>query len=185
MFLPSGWCHVAKRHASPPTASPVPFSCFLWHYAVRLENLDLTIDDVKINGGLVRQKVEKERRTLDELAELCGCGKETLGDIIDSLEKPNRDPRDSMPNVVLRSDVLSIDDLSEGMILKGTVRNVVDFGAFVDIGVKQDGLVHLSRMAKRFVKNPLDIVSVGDVVQVKVLSIDKERGRVGLSMVLD
>ena len=87
--------------------------------------------------------------------------------------------------MVLRSDVLSMDDLYEGMILKGTVRNVVDFGAFVDIGVKQDGLVHLSRMAKKFVKNPLDIVSVGDIVEVKVLTVDKERGRIGLSMVLD
>jgi uncharacterized protein len=108
-----------------------------------------------------------------------------LIDIINSLEKPNRDPRDEMPKPILRSDVLSMDDLAEGMILKGTVRNVVDFGAFVDIGVKQDGLVHLSRMAKRYVKNPLDVVAVGDIVDVKVLSIDKERGRIGLSMVLD
>ncbi len=150
-----------------------------------LDNLGLSIQDVKTNGALVRMKIKNEKRSLDELAKLCSCGKETLLDIIDSLEKPNRDPRDEMPNVVLRSDVLSIDDLSEGMILKGTVRNVVDFGAFVDIGVKQDGLVHLSRMAKRYVKNPLDVVSVGDVVEVKVLSIDKERGRIGLSMVLD
>ncbi|MBN1560945.1 RNA-binding transcriptional accessory protein [candidate division KSB1 bacterium] len=149
-----------------------------------LHHLDLTPNDVRANGALVRSRL-KDRRTLDELAALCGCGKETLADIIDSLEKPNRDPRDEMPRVDLRSDVLSIDDLAEGMILKGTVRNVVDFGAFVDIGLKQDGLVHLSKMAKKFVKNPLDIVSVGDVVQVKVLSIDVERGRVGLSMVLD
>jgi len=81
--------------------------------------------------------------------------------------------------------VLSIEDLSEGMVLKGTVRNVVDFGAFVDIGVKEDGLVHLSRMAKKFVKHPLDIVKVGDVVEVKVITIDRERHRIGLSMVLD
>lgn len=150
-----------------------------------LENLGLSIKDVRANGSLVAMKIKTDKRSMDELAQLCGCGKETLSDIIDSLEKPNRDPRDEMPNVVLRSDVLSIDDLSEGMILKGTVRNVVDFGAFVDIGVKQDGLVHLSRMAKRYVKNPLDIVSVGDVIEVKVLNIDKERGRIGLSMVLD
>jgi uncharacterized protein len=150
-----------------------------------LQHLDLTPDDVRASGALVRSRLEKDRRTLDELAQLCGCGKETLTDIIDSLEKPNRDPRDDMPRVDLRSDVLSIDDLAEGMVLKGTVRNVVDFGAFVDIGVKQDGLVHLSKMAKRFVKNPLDVVSVGDVVQVKVLSIDKERGRIGLSMVFE
>ena len=150
-----------------------------------LKNLDLTIDQIKKNGALVRQKIKLEKRSLSDLAALCKCGKETLADIIDSIEKPNRDPRDEMPKVVLRSDVLSIDDLTEGMVLKGTVRNVVDFGAFVDIGVKQDGLVHLSRMAKKYVKNPLDIVSVGDVVEVRVLSIDKERGRIGLTMVLD
>ncbi|MBN1465654.1 RNA-binding transcriptional accessory protein [candidate division KSB1 bacterium] len=150
-----------------------------------LQNLDLTIDEVRSHGARVRSRVVQDGRTLDELAQLCGCGKETLADIIDSLEKPNRDPRDDMPHVDLRGDVLSIDDLAEGMILKGTVRNVVDFGAFVDIGVKQDGLVHLSKMAKRFVKNPLDVLSVGDIVQVKVLSIDKERGRIGLSMVFE
>lgn len=150
-----------------------------------LENLGLSIDDVKRDGALVRKKIKLEKRGFDELAKLCKCGKETLADIVDSMEKPNRDPRDEMQNVILRSDVLSIDDLAEGMVLKGTVRNVVDFGAFVDIGVKQDGLVHLSRMAKRYVKNPLDIVSVGDVVDVKVLSFDKERGRIALTMVLD
>jgi uncharacterized protein len=150
-----------------------------------LDNLGLSVKEVKADGSLVAKKIKTDKRSMDELAKLCGCGKETLGDIIDSLEKPNRDPRDEMPQIILRNDVLSIDDLTEGMILKGTVRNVVDFGAFVDIGVKQDGLVHLSRMAKRYVKNPLDIVSVGDVVEVKVLSIDKDRGRVGLSMVLD
>ena len=150
-----------------------------------LQHLKLDLAEVKKNGALVKEQVRLMNKTLNELATVCECGKETLADIIDSLEKPNRDPRDAMPKPMLRSDVLSMEDLSEGMILKGTVRNVVDFGAFVDIGVKQDGLVHLSRMAKKFVKNPLDIVSVGDVVEVKVLSIDKERGRVGLSMVLD
>ncbi len=150
-----------------------------------LQLLKLSVDQVRQNGALVRLKVKQDGRSLDELAQLVGCGKETLADIVDSLEKPNRDPRDEMPSMVLRSDVLSMDDLYEGMILKGTVRNVVDFGAFVDIGVKQDGLVHLSRMAKKFVKNPLDIVSVGDIVEVKVLTVDKERGRIGLSMVLD
>ena len=86
---------------------------------------------------------------------------------------------------ILKNDVLDMDDLFEGMVLEGTVRNVVDFGAFVDIGVKQDGLVHLSNMAKRYVKNPMDIVSVGDVVTVKVLKVDKDRGRIGLSMVIE
>lgn len=157
-----------------------------YHAAEKLlKHLQLELDDVKKNGSLVRFKVNKSKKSLEELAAICECGKETLADIIDSLEKPGRDPRDEMPKPILRSDVLSMDDLVEGMILKGTVRNVVDFGAFVDIGVKQDGLVHLSRMAKKYVKNPLDVVSVGDVVEVKVISIDKERGRIGLSMVLD
>ena len=150
-----------------------------------LQELNLDVEAVRKNGKLVSMQLKQSRRPLAELAQLCGCGQETLLDIIASLEKPNRDPRDEMPRPVLRSDVLSIDDLYEGMILKGTVRNVVDFGAFVDIGVKEDGLVHLSRMAKKFVKHPLDVVKVGDIVEVKVLSIDKERHRIGLSMVLD
>jgi uncharacterized protein len=150
-----------------------------------LASLQLDISEVKKNGTLVGAKIKSAKKSIAELAEICGCGRETLEDIIESLEKPNRDPRDQMPKPILRSDVLSMDDLTEGMVLKGTVRNVVDFGAFVDIGVKQDGLVHLSRLAKKFVKNPLDVVSVGDVVEVKVISIDKERGRISLSMVLD
>jgi len=150
-----------------------------------LEELALSVNSIKVEGHLLRTKIKTTKRSLEELAQVCGCGKETLADIIDCLEKPNRDPRDEMPKPILRSDVLSMEDLSEGMVLKGTVRNVVDFGAFVDIGVKQDGLVHLSRMAKKYVKNPLDIVSVGDIVEVKVVSIDKDRSRIALSMVLD
>ncbi len=119
---------------------------------------------------------------LTELAEVLEVGLPTLTDIFDNLIKPGRDPRDGLPKPILRSDVLKMEDLREGMILKGTVRNVVDFGAFVDIGVKQDGLVHVSQMADRYVKNPLEVVSVGDVVEVKVISIDLERGRIGLSM---
>jgi uncharacterized protein len=150
-----------------------------------LRELGLDTKRIKENGKLVSLQLKQSKRSLGELAGICGCGPETLQDIIASLEKPNRDPRDEMPKPILRSDVLSLEDLSEGMVLKGTVRNVVDFGAFVDIGVKEDGLVHLSRMAKRFVKHPLDIVKVGDVVEVKVISIDRERHRIGLSMVLD
>lgn len=150
-----------------------------------LQELGLTIAQVQENGKLVSRQLKKSRRPLAELAQRCGCGQETLLDIIASLEKPNRDPRDEMPKPILRSDVLSMEDLSEGMVLKGTVRNVVDFGAFVDIGVKEDGLVHLSRMAKKFIKHPLDVVKVGDVIEVKVISIDRERHRIGLSMVLD
>ena len=106
----------------------------------------------------------------------------TLKDIIDELSKPGRDPRDEMPKPILRSDVLKFEDLKEGMILTGTVRNVIDFGAFVDIGVKHDGLVHISELSDKFVKNPSDVVSVGDVVKVKVIKIDTERQKVGLSM---
>jgi protein Tex len=150
-----------------------------------LNLLDLSPDQWRQRPGTIRNRIREKQADPAALLADCGCGAQTLEDIITSLEKPNRDPRDEMPKPILRSDVLSMDDLSEGMVLKGTVRNVVDFGAFVDIGVKTDGLVHLSRMSKRFVKNPLDIVAVGDVVDVKVLSIDKERGRIGLSMVTE
>ncbi len=120
---------------------------------------------------------------LAEIAEMLGVGAPTLADIVEALVRPGRDPRDDLPAVILRRDVLTIDDLREGMTLKGTVRNVVDFGAFVDIGVKQDGLVHVSRMARKYVRNPHEVVGVGDVVDITVISIDRERGRIGLSMV--
>ena len=120
-----------------------------------------------------------------KLAEQVGVGEITLKDIIRELEKPGRDPRDEMPKPILRSDVLEMKDLKEGMILKGTVRNVIDFGAFVDIGVHQDGLVHISKLTdKKFVKHPLDVVSVGDVVDVKVLQVDMQKKRIQLSMIL-
>jgi uncharacterized protein len=129
-------------------------------------------------------RIESLRRegSLAELAGLLEVGEPTLADILESLSKPGRDPRDELPPPLLRQDVLKMEDLKEGMILKGTVRNVVDFGAFVDIGVKQDGLVHVSQMANRYVKNPFEVVSVGDVVTVKVVKVDAERGRIGLSM---
>jgi uncharacterized protein len=129
-----------------------------------------------------RVKAFRAENDLAELAEVLEVGLPTLTDIFDNLIKPGRDPRDELPKPILRSDVLKMEDLREGMILKGIVRNVVDFGAFVDIGVKQDGLVHISQMADRYVKNPLEVVSVGDVVEVKVISLDPERGRIGLSM---
>ena len=112
-----------------------------------------------------------------------GIGEITLTDILNELEKPARDPREEMPGPILRSDVLSMEDLKPGMKLKGTVRNIVDFGAFVDIGVHQDGLVHISRMTKRFIKHPLEAVHVGDVVDVTVLSVDVGKKRIALSMV--
>ena len=139
---------------------------------------------VRGNEPDLAQRVRAFRAESDlaELAEVLEVGLPTLTDIFDNLIKPGRDPRDELPKPILRSDVLKMEDLREGMMLKGTVRNVVDFGAFVDIGVKQDGLVHVSQMADRYVKNPLEVVSVGDVVEVKVISLDLERGRIGLSM---
>ena len=120
--------------------------------------------------------------SIKEVAKELEVGEMTLEDIISELSKPGRDPREDMPKPILRSDVLKLDDLNEGMILNGTVRNVIDFGAFVDIGVKHDGLVHISEMCDKFIKNPSEVVSVGDIVKVKVIKIDKERQKVGLSM---
>ena len=118
-----------------------------------------------------------------KMAEELGIGEITLADIVKELEKPGRDPRDEMPKPILRTDVLEMKDLKPGMILKGTVRNVIDFGAFVDIGVHQDGLVHISELSdSRFVKHPLDVVSVGDIVDVKVMSVDLEKKRIQLTM---
>jgi len=117
-----------------------------------------------------------------ELAALLEVGEPTLADLFEALLRPGRDPREDLPAPALRRDVLKLEDLQEGMTLSGTVRNVVDFGAFVDIGVKQDGLVHVSQMADKYVRNPLEVVRVGDVVQVRVVKIDRERGRIGLSM---
>ena len=106
----------------------------------------------------------------------------TLRDIVKELTKPGRDPREEMPRPILRTDVLEMKDLKEGMILKGTVRNVIDFGAFVDIGVHQDGLVHISQMTDRYIKHPLEAVSVGDIVEVKVLGVDMKKKRISLTM---
>ncbi|GIK39354.1 MAG: RNA-binding transcriptional accessory protein [Chloroflexota bacterium] len=128
-------------------------------------------------------KIEALRKgSLKELAQKLDVGEPTLADILESLAKPGRDPRDELPPPLLRQDVLKLEDLKEGMVLTGTVRNVVDFGAFVDIGVKQDGLVHISQLADRYIKNPFEVVSVGDVVKVRVVKIDAQRGRIGLSM---
>ena len=130
------------------------------------------------------QKLQQKLKTIDipKTAKELEIGEMTLTDIIEELSKPGRDPREDMPKPILRSDVLKLEDLKEGMILTGTVRNVIDFGAFIDIGVKHDGLVHISEMSDKFIKNPSEIVSVGDIVKVKVISIDKERQKVGLSM---
>ena len=130
-------------------------------------------------GGLEKKISDKKK-----MAEELGIGEITLTDIIKELEKPARDPRDNMPAPILRSDVLDMKDLKPGMILKGTVRNVIDFGVFVDIGVHQDGLVHISQITDRFIKHPLEAVSVGDVVEVQVLSVDVAKKRIGLTMKL-
>ena len=144
----------------------------------------LKLAGTRLHAGDMMGKVRALRAELgvDGLAELLEVGEPTLQGILEGLARPGRDPRDELPPPLLRQDVLSMEDLSEGMRLRGTVRNVVDFGAFVDIGVKQDGLVHVSKMADRYVRNPLDVVSVGDVVDVTVISVDPERGRIGLSM---
>ena len=137
-----------------------------------LRNKDKVID---LREKLKSVDIAKESKDLD-------IGELTLKDIVDELSKPGRDPRDEMPKPILRQDVLKFEDLKEGMILPGTVRNVIDFGAFVDIGVKYDGLVHISEMSDKYIKNPSELVSVGDIVKVKVIKIDMERHKVGLSM---
>jgi uncharacterized protein len=143
------------------------------------EYLEVRGDEKDLPG---RVEALRQQEDLGDLADLLEVGEPTLADILESLARPGRDPRDELPPPLLRQDVLKMEDLREGMILTGTVRNVVDFGAFVDIGVKQDGLVHVSKMADRYVKNPFEVVSVGDVVKVEVLSVDLDRGRIGLSM---
>ncbi|QDW84123.1 RNA-binding transcriptional accessory protein [Staphylococcus pasteuri] len=144
-----------------------------------LKQLNLKVED--LGNDTLKNKLDSVN--IKELAEELNIGEPTLEDIINSLKAPNRDPRDEFETPILKSDVLSIEDLKEGMKLSGTVRNVVDFGAFVDIGVKQDGLVHVSKLSKRFVKNPMDIVSVGDIVEVWILSIDKQKDKVALTMI--
>ena len=144
-----------------------------------LGKLDFKVSDIK-TGLKVSDKIKDKKGLAAEL----NVGELTLTDIIKELEKPGRDPREDSPKPVLRSDVLSMEDLTEGMILKGTVRNVIDFGAFVDIGVHQDGLVHISQICERYIKHPLEAVSVGDVVEVKVLSVDMNKKRIALTMKL-
>ena len=147
---------------------------------VRLKGLEaLAQINFKENKKSFKEKINDRIKTLSEELNV---GVPTLTDIIGELKKPGRDPRDEMPKVVFRSDVKNFEDMKVGMNLTGTVRNVVDFGAFVDIGVKQDGLVHLSEMSDKYIKNPMDVVQVGDTVNVTIISIDKERQRIGLSM---
>lgn len=146
-----------------------------------LEKMGYTLADVN-NKKLDGLDKKVEQYGIDKVAEELEVGVPTLRDIVNELLKPGRDPRDELPKPVLRTDILSIEDLKPGMILTGTVRNVADFGAFIDIGVHQDGLVHISQLADKFVKNPMSIVAVGDIVKVRVLEVDVERKRISLSM---
>ena len=147
-----------------------------------LESLGYRDSDITLSGlSGISKKIHDFKKISDELE----IGEITLRDIVKELEKPGRDPRDEMQKPILRTDVMEMEDLKEGMILKGTVRNVIDFGAFVDIGVHQDGLVHISRLSKKFIKHPLEAVSVGDIVEVRVDSVDLKKKRIALSMVFD
>ena len=147
-----------------------------------LTNLGFSVENIKEKSKLEEIKTALSKVNVEKMAEELEVGPLTLKDIIEELSKPGRDPRESLPKPILRSDVLKFDDLQEGMELTGTVRNVIDFGAFVDVGVKHDGLVHISEMADRYIKNPSEVVSVGDIVKVKVLSIDREKQKVSLTM---
>ena len=144
------------------------------------------LDKKQIQGGIsdIEERIKEHCDSKAKLAEELGIGLPTLTDIIDEMKKPGRDPRDDAPEVIFRNDVKSFDDLKVDMELEGTVRNVVDFGAFVDIGVKNDGLVHISEMSDKYIKHPMDVVSVGDTVKVRIIKIDYDKQRVGLSMKL-
>ncbi len=146
-----------------------------------LELCGYTIKDIS-NGGLSELRARANKIGMSVLAEKSGVGVPTLSDIITEITKPGRDPRDELPPPILRTDVLDIKDLKPGMELKGTVRNVIDFGAFIDIGVHQDGLVHISQISQKRIKHPSEVLKVGDIVSVKVLSIDAEKGRISLTM---
>ena len=149
-----------------------------------LQSIGFEPKDLLNKDSLLEIRAKLQAISIPKVAKELQVGEMTLKDIIEELSKPGRDPREEMPKPVLRSDVLKFEDLREGQILTGTVRNVIDFGAFVDVGVKHDGLVHISEMSEKFVKNPSDVVSVGDIVKVKVIAIDQERQKVKLSMKL-
>jgi uncharacterized protein len=156
------------------------------------KKIQLSSQDSKLKGlaALSQISFKEEKKSykdsyaekINALSEELNIGVPTLTDIIEELKKPGRDPRDEMPKPIFRQDVMKMEDMKIGMKLTGTVRNVVDFGAFVDIGVKQDGLVHLSEMSDKYIKNPMEVVQVGDIVNVTLISIDIERQRIGLSM---
>ncbi len=146
-----------------------------------LKIFDMTEEDVK-NGNISSLPNLIELKGEEKVAKECEIGVPTLNDIVKELLKPGRDIRESMPKPVLRSDVLSMEDLKEGMVLSGVVRNVIDFGAFVDIGVHQDGLVHISQISDAYIKHPSEVLKVGQRVDVKVLSVDLQKKRIALTM---
>ncbi len=146
-----------------------------------LDLLGYQLSDIK-SGRLDGLQARVDERSIAALAKELAIGEPTLKDIVRELQKPGRDPRDDLPKPILRTDVLDIKDLAPGMELTGTVRNVIDFGAFVDIGVHQDGLVHISRMSTRFIKHPAEVVKVGDVVKVWVVDVDQKKQRIALTM---
>ena len=147
-----------------------------------LTKLGYSVENLTEKDKVAALKNELSNLDVGKTAEELQIGTLTLKDIIEELSKPGRDPREELPKPILRSDVLKFEDLQEGMTLTGTVRNVIDFGAFVDVGVKHDGLVHISQMVDRYIKNPSEVVSVGDIVKVKVIGIDREKQKVSLSM---
>ena len=148
-----------------------------------LDKLDISLGKTEVTEADKLKGLKK--KDINDLSKELEIGEMTLTDIIEELLRPGRDPREDMPKPILRSDVMEMKDLEVGMVLKGTVRNVIDFGAFVDIGVHQDGLVHVSQLTnKKFVKHPLEVVSVGDIVDVKIINVDTEKGRIGLSMII-
>ena len=153
-------------------------------YAAAKQLLELCGYDLKdvVKGNISDLAKKAESIGLESIGEKIGIGVPTLRDIIKEITKPGRDPRDELPPPLLRTDVLDIKDLKEGMELKGTVRNVIDFGAFIDIGVHQDGLVHISQISDKRIKHPSDVLKVGDVVNVRIVKVDVEKGRISLTM---
>ncbi len=145
-----------------------------------LRLVGISVDEISAKGSLIELYVKQ--KGIRNIAGKLGVGEMTLSDIVDNLKKPGRDPREDVPKPILRSDILKLKDLSEGMKLKGTVRNIVDFGAFVDIGLKNDALLHISEISNKFINSPLDVLSVGDLIEVTVKSIDYTKGRIGLTL---
>ena len=146
-----------------------------------IEKLGYTLDDV-ISGNVMDMRDRLSKTDIKALSEELGAGVPTIRDICDGLMKKGRDPREELPQPQLLSDVMDINDLKPDMIMTGTVRNVIDFGAFVDIGVHQDGLVHISQICDRYIKHPTDVLSVGDIVKVKILEVDTKKNRISLTM---